>query len=218
MAETKTKKKTKKKAKSAAKTAEPKKKLGPSDEIAPKRRLKLEEGVERQFDMPKAMAEAVAGSFNFADLAKKIGETPEDAVRREYGAFGQAVMEKVLELADGEFLDRTGEMVELIAKQTGVKFPHCVQRYVELSILSLRPDDKWNITIATTSEMRVREYSCSMNKALTDAGINLEGLPCASSCFGGFIEAARASGTRLRILHSAKLPDDGYCEFKFLPI
>jgi hypothetical protein len=57
-----------------------------------------------------------------------------------------------------------------------------------------------------------------MNKALTDAGINLEGLPCASSCFGGFIEAARASNTRLRIRHTAKLPDDGYCEFTFLPI
>jgi hypothetical protein len=215
MAETKTKAKTKKKTKSAA---DPNKKLGPSDEIAPKRRLKLEEGVERVFDMPKEMAGAVSGSFSFAELAKKISETPEEEVRKEYGAFGQAVMEKVVELATGEYLDRTGEMVELVAKQTGVRFPHCVQRFVELSILSLRPDDKWNVTVATTSEMRVREYSCSMNKALTEAGVNLEGLPCASSCFGGFIEAARASGTRLRIRHTAKLPDDGYCEFTFLPI
>lgn len=217
MAETKTKTKTKKKTKTKS-AAVPKGRLGPSDEIAEGRRLKLEEGVAREFDMPKQMAEAVSGSFSFAELAKKLKATPEDEVRREFGAFGQAVMKKVIELARGEFLDRTGEMVELVAKQTGVRFPHCVQRYIELSILSLRPDDKWNITIATTTEMRVREYSCTMNKALTEAGINLEGLPCASSCFGGFIEAARVTNTKLRILHTAKLPDDGYCEFKFLPI
>ena len=196
----------------------PKRKLGPSDEIAPERRLKLEEGVVREFDMPSQMAEEIAALFSFEKLAKDLAGKDEDDARTIYSKFGMGVMKKVIELADGKYLDRTGEMVELIAKQTGVGFPHRVQRYAELSVLSLRPADKWNVTLATTQEMHLQEYSCSMNKALTDAGIDLTGLPCGASCIGGFIEAARKTLTKMRILHTAKLPDDGYCEFTFLPL
>ncbi len=195
-----------------------KKKLGPSDEIAPERRMKLEEGVERAFDMPSQMAEEVSSSFSFQQLAEDLRDKAEDDARPVYSKFGQSVMKKVIELAKGEHKDRTGEMIELVAKQTGVSFPHRVQRYVELSVLSLRPQDKWNITMATTKEMRIREYSCAMNKALTEAGINLEGLPCGASCIGGFIEAARTTSTKMRIVHSAKLPEEGYCEFTFYPL
>ncbi len=213
MAEKKTKKKTKKKSAAASK-----KKMGPSDEIAPDRRMKLEEGVEREFDMPRQMAEEVSSSFSFQQLADDLRDKSEDEARIVYNKFGQAVMKKVFELASGQYLDRTGEMIEIVAKQTGVSFPHRVERYVELSVLALRPQDKWNITMATTKEMRIQEYSCSMNKALTEAGIKLEGLPCGASCIGGFIEAARATSTKMRIIHSAKLPEEGYCEFTFYPL
>jgi len=195
-----------------------KKKMGPSDEIAPERRMKLEEGVVREFDMPGRMAEEVSSSFSFQDLAEELKGKDEDEARGCYSRFGQAVMKKVIELADDKYLDRTGEMIDLVAKQTGVSFPHRVQRYAELSLLSLRPGDKWNVTMATTQEMRIREYSCAMNQALTEAGINLEGLPCGASCIGGFIEAARATLTKMRIMHTAKLPEEGYCEFTFYPL
>jgi hypothetical protein len=206
-------KKTKKKSAGAAK-----KKLGPSDEITPGRRMKLKEGVTHEFDMPAQMAEAVSSAISLEGLIEELRAADEDDIRMVFSKFGQTVMKKVIELAKGEYLDRTGEMVELVAKQTGVSFPHRIQRYVELSVLSLRPQDKWNISLATTSEMRIQEYSCTMNKTLTDAGIDLEGLPCASSCFGGFIEAARVTSTKLRIIQTAKLPEDGYCEFTFYPI
>lgn len=206
-------KKAKKKSAAASK-----KKLGPSDEIAPDRRMKLEEGVTREFDMPGQMAEEVSSLFSFQKLAEELGGKSEDEARAIYNKFGQAVMKKVIELANGEHLDRTGEMVEFVAKQTGVSFPHRVQRFVELSVLSLRPQDKWNVTMATTKEMRFQEYSCAINKALTDAGINLDGLPCGANCIGSFIEAARATSTKMRIMHTAKLPEDGYCEFTFYPL
>ena len=108
--------------------------------------------------------------------------------------------------------------MQLVAKQTGVQFPHRIGRYAELSILSLRPQDKWNVTLSTTKEMRIREYSCTMNKALTEAGINLDGLPCGASCIAGFIEAARSASIKMRIAHTAKLPETGYCEFTFYPL
>jgi hypothetical protein len=195
-----------------------KKKAGPSDEIAPGRRMRLEEGVTRDFDMPRQMVEEVSSSFNFQELAERLRDKSADEARKVYDEFGRAVMRKVIELADGKYLDRTGEMIDVVAKQTGTHFPHRIQRYVELSVLSLRPQDKWNVTRSTTKEMRFQEYSCAMNKGLTEGGINLEGLPCSASCIGGFIEAARATSTKMRVAHTAKLPEEGCCEFSFYPL
>ncbi len=207
MAEKKTKKK---------KSAEAaKKKMGLSDEIAPGRRMKLEEGATFEFDMPKQMAEEISSSFSFQELADNLRDKPEDEARKVYDEFGRAVMKKVIELADEKYRDRTTEMMELVAGQTGIHFPHRIQRYVELSVLSLRPEDKWNVTRSTTKEIRFQEYSCGVNKALAEAGINLEGLPCGASCIGGFIEAARAVSVKMRVAHTAKLPEAGYCEFCF---
>ena len=195
-----------------------KKKMGPSDEIAEGRRMKLEEGVERAFDMPRQMAEEISSMFDFNELAEKTRDKTEDEARMAYVEFGREVMKKVIELADGKYLDRTGEMIEVVAKQTGVQFPHRIQRYVELSVLALRPQDKCNITFSTTKEMRIQEYSCAVNKALVEAGVNMEGLPCGAACIAGFIEAARTASVKMRVEHSAKLPDAGYCEFSFYPI
>jgi hypothetical protein len=207
------KKKTRKKSAESSR-----KKMGPSDEIAPERRMKIEPGATYEFDMPREMADEVSSAFSYQELAERLRDKSEDEVRSIYSKFGQSVMQKVIELADGKYLDRTAEMIELVASRTGVQFPHRVQRYAELSILAFRPDDKWNVTRATTSEMRIQEYSCTMNRALTEAGINLEGLPCGASCIGGFIEAARKTSTKMRIMHTAKLPDEGYCEFSFYPL
>ena len=134
-------------------------------------------------------------------------------------ADGQADLHKDKDLLEEQLsADRTGEMIEIVAKQTGVQFPHRIGRYVELSVLSLRPEDKSNITVSTTLEIRIQEYSCTMNKALAEAGINVKDLPCAASCISGFIEAARTTSIKMRVEHSAKLPDAGYCEFTFYPI
>ncbi|RJP17750.1 MAG: hypothetical protein C4520_15815 [Candidatus Abyssobacteria bacterium SURF_5] len=193
------------------------KKIGPSDEIAAGRRLKLEEGVSRDFDMPKEMAEEMSAAFSFADLAEKLRDKGESEARKAFDEFGRGVMQKVFELADGKYKDRTAEMIEVVAKQTGIRFPHQLQRYIELSVLSLRPQDKWNVTLSTTHELKFQEYGCALHAALSAAGINLEGLPCGASCIAGFIEAAKSLSLKMRVAHTAKLPE-GCCEFTFYPL
>lgn len=193
-------------------------KVGPSDEIAAGRRLKLEDGVPREFDMPSEMAQEMASVFNFQELCEKLRDKSDEEARKIYDEFGRAVMRKVFEFADGKYRDRTAEMIELVGKQTGIRFPHQLQRYVELSVLSLRPQDKWNVTLSTTQELRFQEYSCAMNAALSAAGIKVEGLPCGASCIAGFIEAAKGVSIKMRVAHTAKLPEAGYCEFTFYPL
>ncbi|GAB4345503.1 MAG: hypothetical protein Kow0099_25850 [Candidatus Abyssubacteria bacterium] len=209
MAEKKTKKKT-------ADTT--KKKMSVSDEIAPGRRMKLEEGVAREFDMPKQMAEEVSSSFSVQELVDSLRDKPEEEARKALDEFGRAVMKKVIELADTRYRDRTAEMIDIVAGQTGIQFPHKLQRYVELSVLALRPQDKWNITRSTTKEMRLQEYSCAIHKALTEASVNMNGLSCSAGCIAGFIEAARGISLKMRVTQTASLPEDGYCEFTFYPL
>jgi hypothetical protein len=194
------------------------KKIGPSEEIAAERRLKLQEGVTREFDMPKEMAEEIASIFNFRELAEKLQGKSEDEARKVYDEFGRSVMQKVFELADGKYRDRTADMIDLVAKQTGVRFPHQIQRYVELSLLSLRPQDKWNVVQSTTRELKFQSYGCALHAALSEAGINLEAFPCGASCIGGFIEAAKRLSLKMRVMHSARLTEAGYCEFTFYPL
>ncbi len=195
-----------------------KKKLGLSDEIAAGRRLKLEEGGPREFDMPVQMVEEVSSSFSFQQLAENLREKPADEARKIYDEFGRSVMRKVIELANEKYRDRTSEMIDLVSKQTGIAFPHQLQRYVELSVLSLRPQDTWDVAMSTTKEIRFQERSCTIQKALTEAGINMEDQPCSASCIGGFIEAARALSLKMRVAHTAKLPGEGHCEFTFYPL
>ncbi len=195
-----------------------KKKASPSEEIAAARRLRLEAGVAREFDMPKAMAEEVGAAFSLPELAEKLRDKPGDEARKIFDEFGRSVMQKVLELADSKYKDRTAEMIEIVAKQTGVRFPHQLQRYVELSLLSLRPNDKWNVTLSTIKEMKVQEYSCSIHSALSEAGVNTAELPCGVCCITGFIEAAKALSLKMRVAHTSKLSDSGCCEFTFYPL
>ena len=197
-----------------------KKRLGdwknPTDEVKPGRRLKLEEGVERQFDMPPEMAAAVQSQLNLVELAADLtGKNPE-AARKIYDDFGSRWMQAVIAAADGEFKDRTAEMVEKVAAQTGLRFPHLFSRYLELSLLSLRPGDKWNVTVSTPQELLFQEYSCAIFSKFKEAGLDLRGTPCGAICFARFGQAMRKAQIGCAISHKKRMDADGLCEFQFL--
>ena len=136
----------------------------------------------------------MSGRHNVASLAEAVkGKTPEEAAE-EFRRFGRKVMASTIELADGKYLDRTGEMIEKVAEQTGIHFPHRLQRYVELSIIGPRPLDRWNVAVSTLVELRMQVFSCSLLKALQDAGVPTEGTPCREFCLASFRVAAEKCG------------------------
>jgi len=174
--------------------------------------LTLEEpGKPLPFDADRRLVEEITSKFDIATVAKSLQGKDEKEAQRALEELGKEVMKLTMELADTKYMDRTGQMVETVAKQTGISFPHSLGRYVELSLLGLRPTDRWNIAKATTKELVLQVSSCSIQKALAEAGV--KGLPCKGFCLASFEIAAEKTGNRIKSKMEKTLPQDGMCEF-----
>ncbi|GAF94420.1 unnamed protein product [marine sediment metagenome] len=174
--------------------------------------LNLEEpGKPLPFDADRRLVEEITSKFDIATVAKSLQGKDEKEAQRALEELGKEVMKLTMELADTKYMDRTGQMVETVAKQTGISFPHRLGRYVELSLLGLRPTDRWNIAKATTKELVLQVSSCSIQKALAEAGV--KGLPCKGFCLASFEIAAEKTGNQIKTEMEKTLPQDGMCEF-----
>jgi len=175
--------------------------------------ITLEEpGKVLPFDADRGLVEEVMARCDIRSLVESLKGKGEKAAGEALESFGRELMKLTIELADGKYIDRTGEMVERVARQTGISFPHRLERYVELSILSSRPTDRWNIARATTRELVLQVSSCALNQALAEAG---RALPCKAMCLTSFEVAAARTGDKLNMEMSKTLTKDGMCEFSF---
>lgn len=176
------------------------------------RLMTLEEpGKPLPFDADRGLVEEVTARFDIKALVESLKGKDKKGARQALESFGKEVMKLTIELADGKYIDRTGEMLERVAKQTGISFPHRLERYVELSILASRPTDRWNIVKATTKELVLQVSSCVVQKAVEEAG--LKDLPCKGMCLASFETAAEKTGDGIKIEMAKMLPKDGMCEF-----
>ena len=175
--------------------------------------ITLEEpGKALPFDADRGLVEEVMARCDIRALVESLKGKGEKAAGEALESFGRELMKLTIELADGKYIDRTGEMVERVARQTGISFPHRLERYMELSILSSRPTDRWNIARATTRELVLQVSSCALNQALAEAGL---ALPCKAMCLASFEVAAARTGDKLNTEMSKTLTKDGMCEFSF---
>lgn len=180
--------------------------------ILKERLMTLEEpGKPLLFDADKGLVEEITGKFNIGTIAGRLQGKGEKEAYEALQEFGRDLMKLTIELANGKYMDRTGEMVEKVYKQTGISFPHRLGRYIELSIFGLRPTDRWNITRATPGELVLQVSGCSMYKALNEAGV--KDLPCKGFCLSSFETAAEKTGDRINIGMPKAIPQDGMCEF-----
>ena len=182
----------------------------------PERLLQLEKpGEPLLFDADRALVADVSAACDIKAFVGALKGKSEKEAEDAFTAFGRKVMETTIALADGKYMDRTGEMIEKVYQQTGISFPHRFQRYAELSIIGLRPLDRWNITKATTRELRLQVFSCAVQRELKEAGIEYQGLPCRALCLAAFQAAAEKTGDKLRTELAKNLPQDSLCEFAF---
>jgi hypothetical protein len=164
------------------------------------------------FDADRGLVDEVMLQCDIGVLVESVKGKNEKAAIEALEAFGKELMKLTIDLADSKFIDRTGEMVERVAEQTGISSPHRFERYVELAILASRPTDRWNITKATTRELVLQVSSCTLNKTMAEAGL---ALPCKSMCLASFEVAAARTGDKLNMEMSKTVTKDGICEFTF---
>jgi hypothetical protein len=167
------------------------------------------------FDADKGLVGDVSAACDVKALVQSLKGKSEKEAEEAFAAFGRKVMETTINLADTKYLDRTGEMIEKVAQQTGISFPHRFQRYAELSVIGYRPLDRWNITKATTKEVRLQLFSCAVQRELKEAGIEFQGMPCKALCMASFGAAAEKTGDNVRTELEKTLPQDSVCEFAF---
>jgi hypothetical protein len=175
--------------------------------------LTLEEpGKPLPFDADRGLVDEVMSRCDIGALVGALKGNEEKGAREALEAFGRRLMELTVELADGKYMDRTGEMVEKVFQRTGISFPHRFERYVELAILASRPTDRWNVTAATTRQMVLQVTNCSVNKAIAESGL---AVPCEAMCLACFEAAAAKTGDPLNMELTKSLLKDGVCEFTF---
>ncbi len=177
------------------------------------RLMTLEEpGKPLLFDADKGLVDEVTAQYDVKALIGGLKGRDEREAEKALRDFGRKVMELTIELADGKYIDRGGEMIEKVAKQTGISFPHRFERYVELATLASRPTDRWNIAKATTKELVFQVSSCGVAKAIAEAGL---ALPCKSMCMALFEAAMAKTGDKLNVEMTKTPAKDGMCEFSF---
>lgn len=164
------------------------------------------------FDAARGLADEVLAQYDVKAFVESLKGRDEKEAEQALRDFGRKVMELTIELADGKYIDRGGEMIEKVAQQTGISFPHRFERYVELATLASRPTDRWNISKATTEELVFQVSSCGVAKATAEAGVSL---PCSALCRGLFERAMEQTGDKLSVEMTRTLAKDGMCEFSF---
>ncbi|MDQ7096416.1 hypothetical protein REC12_22735 [Desulfosporosinus sp. PR] len=180
----------------------------PSTEVAPNRRLKINPGQDYRYDMPRELIDKVNKEFPLGNLFSQESEVSDEELARQ----GEKFMKVLIQEADSEACrDRTAAMIEQVAKQTGVHFPHVFERYIELGILSLRPRDAWTVTQATTKTLKVRSFNCGLGKQFTERGIK----SCEAFCLAASRAAAAKIGLNLDM--TCRKDDNGACELVFCP-
>ena len=180
----------------------------PSTEVAAERRLKINPGQDYAYDLPKELIYAFNKEFSLEGLINPAGETSEDFLAKQ----GKTFMSLLIRKADSDaYRDRTADMIERVAQQTGIRFPHVFERYVELGILTLRPRDAWTVTEATTKALKVRSFNCSLGKMFAEKGLN----NCQAFCLAANQEAAEKAGTNLEMTYSKDADGSGLCELSF---
>ena len=174
--------------------------------------MTLEEpGKTLLFDADKGLVENIIAKFDIKAISLNLQGKDDKAAYKSLEETGKELMKLTIELADGPYLDRTGEMVEKVYRQTGISFPHRLERYLELSIFGLRPTDRWNVTRSTPTDLVLQVSACSIHKALTEAGV--KGLPCKGFCLASFEAAAVKTGDCIKIDMPKSMPTNDMCEF-----
>jgi hypothetical protein len=174
-----------------------------------------ESGRPLPFDADRGLVVEVSSQYSIKNLVEGLKGRREGEIKSACEDFGRGLMRLTIELANGKYKDRMGEIVERVAQETGISFPHRFERYVELSILGSRPLDRWNIAKATTKEMVLQVGACAIYQLMEEAGLNHLGQYCHALCLASFKVAAAVTGDDIKMAQERTLPGDGMCQFRF---
>ena len=130
-----------------------------------------------------------------------------------FARYGLKVAERVL-AAGKKYMDRTGEVIEEVARKTGISFPSIPQRFIEIWLLGTRPADKWKITENTTKRFNLVVESCSAYDSLKERlEEGNDSLPCRCGCITVLEEIYRDLKLPVKVSCLKSMRQEGKCVF-----
>jgi hypothetical protein len=178
--------------------------------------MKLESpGKPYQFDLDYNIVFDIAQHHAIEPFISGLSGKSTEEIQTALSNFGGDLMRLTIKLADTKYLDRAGVMLERVAKQTGVSFPHRLQRYIEMYILGSRPDDKWDVVNSTPEEIIFQVYSCAFAQEMEKQNLSPQKYACQTICAASFQAAIEKTGDPIQFVFRKSLANDSMCEFSF---
>lgn len=100
------------------------------------------------------------------------------------------------------YQDELAKSIQRVALKTGIRFPHQLQRLIEIFGLSFLPNDKLWVLASTPHELRIRFQSCELRSRLE--------LDCPKFC----LELIKQLCTKLDLKVELNLVSFAPCEFQ----
>lgn len=163
-----------------------------------------------EYDISRLYVEEMAKVFNPSAVAEELKKEADKA--RYLSEAGRSVFAG-FEALEKKYRDRTAEVMDEVAKRTGIYFPHVFQRYIEIFYIGTMPRNKYEIRVSTIKELKMLVHACTFKETLNAAGI--DGGICKEFCMSA-IDAVRnklSLNVRIEIKGEPSTPS---CELQFI--
>jgi len=152
----------------------------------------------------------VSGYKSF--LKDKSSDTQETGAKMFFSDFGKKLAATICS-EEAEHRDRMAETIYEIAEKTGHIFPSVPQRLFEISMIALRPEDKWNYREISQNAIVYEVTKCAIyDKLMADTGEdNVKKMPCWNFCRTLCDEIYSKTGVRVKVSMEKSIADDHRC-------
>lgn len=171
---------------------------------------------EQNYDLADGVIEAL-GPYRADGIVSLVKDncgaaTGPEAFRSAGEKAGTAAVE-----AGKKYMDRTGEMIEIVAAKTGLAFPTVMQRYFEIWMLCTGLAGKWQLKQATPGGIVYEVLQCSVGERAAQEWPGLGTSVCAGYCAGALEGIAGKLGMSLAVSRDDLEPGQGLCRFSITP-
>jgi hypothetical protein len=119
--------------------------------------------------------------------------------------------------AGKKYMDRTGEMIEIVAAKTGLAFPTVMQRYFEIWVHCTGLAGKWQLKKATMGGIIYEVLQCSLSERASREWPGIGATACSGYCLGALEGIARELGMILTVGREDMEAGQGLCRFSIIP-
>ena len=163
---------------------------------------KPEEGKEYSYGLSNELMTILESDFQAEPLVEKFAEAvgnPEgtdlNAVGYEvFGTFGRNLADHLAEL-EGQYRDRSAELIYAVAQKTGHFFPSPQQRLLEIALLAVFPENTWAYDEISYQRLAYAVKRCSIHQLLIEkiGKIVADHVPCSALCVELFTGLCRST-------------------------